>query len=370
MTVRARATAQTDALASLKMHPRRARCARFVLSSGDSRESNVPLLFRRPRSIALFASIAAILLSCGARQSQPLPPDCFAFAVFGDGPYHTWEVGRFGHLIEEVNRADLQWFLHVGDIFRYPCSDQHYMSELATMKAIRHPVVYTPGDNEWTDCHEQADGGYRPLERLARLRHLFFTHPRRSLGAHPMPLDPQSANPAFAEFVENARWVRGGFVFATVHMVGSSNALKPFPGRGPADDAEVARRTEAALAWMDEAFALAKEQGMSGVVLAMHGSPTPERIPRVREGYAEFIDRLEDHVKAFPGEVLLIHGDSHQQRVDHPLRDRTTGETLTNFTRLETFGSPDIGWVRVVVDSVAGRIVSYEPHLMSKWRLW
>jgi hypothetical protein len=41
-----------------------------------------------------------------------------------------------------------------------------------------------------------------------------------------------------------------------------------------------------------------------------------------------------------------------------------TREVLENFTRLETFGSPDIGWVRVVVDSVAGRVVEIEPRLM------
>jgi len=80
--------------------------------------------------------------------------------------------------------------------------------------------------------------------------------------------------------------------------------------------------------------------------------------------------RLEQVVKGFPGQVLLIHGDSHTQRVDHPLLDRQTGQPLPNFTRLETFGSPDIGWVRVVVDTVAGRIVQYEPRLMPQWRLW
>ncbi|MDH3199202.1 MAG: hypothetical protein OEO21_13280, partial [Candidatus Krumholzibacteria bacterium] len=291
----------------------------------------------RQHFIALVASIAAIMLSCGAREPSPLPPDCFAFGVFGDGPYRAWEMGRFLHVIDEVNHADLEWFLHVGDIFWYPCSDQHYMSELATMNAIQHPVVYTPGDNEWADCHDDMAGRYEPLERLARLRSLFFADPRRSLGTRTMPLEAQSENPAFAEFVENARWVRGGFVFATLHMVGSHNAGEPFPGRGAADDAEVVRRTDAALAWMDETFALAHAEGLSGVVLAIHGSPIPERVPHAREGYGAFIDRLEDLTKAFAGEVLLIHGDSHQQRVDHPLRDHATGETLANFTRLETY---------------------------------
>jgi len=317
-----------------------------------------------------FVAVIVAALCCTAAEPEPLPPNCFAFAVFGDGPYRSWEVGRFRHAIDEINRADVAWLLHIGDIFWYPCSDQHYISELATMNAVEHPVVYTPGDNEWADCHEDITGRYQPLERLAKLRALFFAEPWHSLGANPMPLESQSANPAFAEFVENARWIRGGFVFITVHMVGSHNAREDFPGRSAADDAEAARRTEAALAWMDEAFAIAREGKMSGVVIAMHGSAIPERIPRVREGYAEFIDALEDHTKAFDGEVLLIHGDSHEQRVDHPLRDRVTGDTLSNFTRLETYGSPDIGWVRVVVDTVAGRFVGYEPRLMGRWRLW
>ena len=38
-------------------------------------------------------------------------------------------------------------------------------------------------------------------------------------------------------------------------------------------------------------------------------------------------------------------------------------------TRLETFGSPDIGWVRVVVDSVSGEF-SFEPRIMRRWWLW
>jgi hypothetical protein len=273
-------------------------------------------------------------------------------------------------VIEEANRADLEWFLHVGDILWFPCSEGAYSEQREAMNRIRHPVVYTPGDNEWADCHEDIAGAFQPLDRLERIRATFFAHPGTSLGGRAMALESQSAEPAFREFVENARWVRGGFVFATIHMVGSGNASAPFAGRSPADDQEVARRTDAALAWLEEAFALARSEQLKGVVLAMHGDPGLERAPEARAGYVEFVGRLEELVKGFAGSVLLIHGDSHEQRVDHPLRDRETGDTLLHFTRLETYGSPDIGWVRVVVDSLAGQIVAYEPRLMPWWRLW
>lgn len=321
------------------------------------------------KSLRIAGVIVLVLaLACSIEPSPPLPPHSFAFAVFGDGPYRAWEVGRFRNLIKDVNRADLAWFLHVGDIFWYPCSDENYRRALDSMNAIHHPVVFTPGDNEWADCHEGIAGGHAPLERLAFLRKTFYTQPERSLGARTMALTSQSEDPAYAEFVENLRWVHGGFVFATVHMVGAENATLSFEGRTVADDEEVARRIDAGLAWMDETFAFADSSGLKGVVITMHGSPGLQYHPRPRVGYEAFLDLLETRVKAFKGPVLLIHGDGHTFRVDHPLRDRVTYETLPNFTRLETHGSPDIGWVRVVVDSISGEF-SFESRIMRRWWL-
>ena len=315
-------------------------------------------------------ALTVICVACGLPQPEPPPPGSFAFGVFGDGPYRSWELGRFRHVIEDANQADLQWFLHIGDILWFPCSDQAFASRLQALNSIRHPVVYTPGDNEWADCHEDIAGAFQPLERLRRLRTMFFANPGSSLGGRALRLESQSADSMFQEFVENARWRLGGFLFVTVHNVGSENASEPFTGRSAADDQEVARRTAAALAWMDDAFRIARSDGLKGLVLAFHADPGLEGGPQDRRGHEEFVDRLEELVKGFSGTVLAIHGDSHVQRVDQPLRDRDTGRPLPNFTRLETYGSPDIGWVRVVVDSVAGRIIAFEPRLMRAWWLW
>ena len=43
-------------------------------------------------------------------------------------------------------------------------------------------VVLTPGDNEWTDCHRVAAGEYQPLERLAKLREVFYPVPGMTIG--------------------------------------------------------------------------------------------------------------------------------------------------------------------------------------------
>lgn len=293
-----------------------------------------------------------------------MPPNQIAFGVFGDGPYDLWERGRWRRVLDDVSRADLEWWIHVGDLFWYPCSDAAYERRLRQLNAVPHPVLYTPGDNEWTDCHEARAGRYEPLDRLAKIRRTFFADPHRSLGDRALALESQADDPAFAEFRENVRWTRGGFVFATVHLVGSSNGLDLFTTRTPAHDAEVARRTQAAIAWLDETFAQAHAVSAKAVVVATHANIGLGA--ESRRGFDLFVERLKVNVAEFPGPVLWIHGDSHQQRVDQPLED-ASGRVYDNFTRLETFGSPDIGWVRVVVDTVAGRVTRYEPRRMRGW---
>lgn len=144
--------------------------------------------------------VAILTLSAVAGCSQPaphqVPAGSFAFAVFGDGPYTPQEQRRFSRVLEEVSRADVQWLLHVGDILWYPCSDAAFTNRLRDMNSIDHAVIYTPGDNEWTDCHQQRPGGYDPLDRLASLRRIFFSHPGRSLGRRPMALESQANDSA------------------------------------------------------------------------------------------------------------------------------------------------------------------------------
>jgi hypothetical protein len=293
-----------------------------------------------------------------------LPPNSFAFGVFGDGPYYVWEEGPFERLIADVNSADLAWFLHVGDILNGDCADAAYEKRLLQFNGIQHPVVYTPGDNEWTDCHTEG-GGYDPLDRLARLRQVYFGEPGQSLGGSRMNLTSQAADTAFTDFPEHGRWTYGGFVFATFHLVGSDNGLETFPGRTVDSDAEVERRTAAATAWLDATFTQAVAESASGVVLATHANVglAPQDS---RRGYYGFVQALERHVAAFRRPILLIHGDTHTYRVDHPMVG-PDGAPWEHVTRLETLGSPTIGWVRVVVDTVTGSFTDFEPRRMRGW---
>lgn len=333
----------------------------------------------------LLALGAGFVATSGPAPPAPTPPGAFAFAALGDAPYYPWEELQYRLVLQALDAHDLRWVLHVGDVFWRPCSDELYRRSLGRFNGLRHPVVYTPGDNEWTDCWEPGSGGFEPRARLGRLREIFFADPTRSLGGRRMPLVSQArsrggsepgtggeAPPEFPELVENARWRHEGMVFATVHLPGSRNALEPFPGRTPDDDAAAVRRTEGAAAWTQEAFGEAAATGASAVVLAFHASPgfgSPEDDP-YRRAYEPFLEVLEEEVERFGGPVLLIHGDDHVYTVDRPLVRRTTGEVLPNLTRLQVPGSPQVGWVRVVVTPGAEAPFAFEDHVVPRWKYW
>jgi hypothetical protein len=325
-----------------------------------------------------FVVLAGVAIAAGiwatrslpAPAPTPTPPGSFAFAALGDAPYNAAEERRFRVVLRDMDAHDLSWVLHVGDIFEKPCTDDHYRTALGRFNGLRHPVIYTPGDNEWTDCWLPTSGGFAPGERLASLRKIFFADPRRSLGGTRLPLETQSDRAEFAEFVENVRWSHAGITFATVHLIGSRNGLGSFPARTPADDREVQRRTMAAATWLRETFAVARTAQAPAVVLAFHGTLGFGQPIVARRFYEPFAAALEEEVERFGKPVLAVHGDFHEFIVDYPLVRQTTGQWLANFTRLQVPGSPDVGWVRVVVTPGAAQPFAFEPLIVSRWKVW
>src|SRR5262245_19880065 len=155
---------------------------------------------------AIAAAVLFIFATRGIPPPTPNPPGTWSFAVLGDAPYGPFEQLRHAQVLQALNQHDLSFVIHVGDIFWRPCSDQHYNQALGWYNGLRHPVVYTPGDNEWIDCWQPGSGAFVPRERLGSLRQIFYSHPGRSLGAETIPLKSQGGHEPYAEFVENARW--------------------------------------------------------------------------------------------------------------------------------------------------------------------
>jgi hypothetical protein len=304
----------------------------------------------------LLALLLAVFLTRGLDPPTANPPGGFSFAVMGDAPYDWFEELRFRLVLEDLNAHDLTSVISIGDIFWRPCSDEMYRRTREQFNGLRHPVVYTPGDNEWFDCWERGSGGFVPQERLARLREIFFYPPAQSLGGKRITLVSQP------EFVENVRWTDNGIVFATVHLIGSANGMRPFPARTAADDTAARRRTEAAATWARETFSAAKAFNASAVVIALHGNPFDDEA-KDREPFQPFLVTLQQEVEQFQRPVLVAHGDQHRFTLDQPLK-------LANLTRLEVPGSPDVGWVRVTVTPSAPSLFAFENNVIPRWKYW
>lgn len=301
-------------------------------------------------------AVLCLALALLALPSQAQTPARFTFAIVGDAPYNALEEFLFTQELKEIDREDLAFVVHVGDIKSggSPCSDALFAKRLQQFQSVRHPFIYVPGDNEWTDCWRS---GADPLERLAKLRELFYPDDN-SLGESKLNLERQSADPRFAEYRENVRWRFGPALFIGLNIPGSNNNF----GRTPRMDAEYARRSAADAAWLAQGFELAKRNGDAAVFIVTQADPYFERASRhpasASDGYAQFRQALLAHTLAFGKPVILIHGDTHRFRVDHPLVDPATHRPVGNFTRIESFGSPFVDWIRVSVDPANPRLLA------------
>ena len=174
-------------------------------------------------------------------------------AVIGDVPYGEDQEARFGELVDAINRdPHVELAAHLGDIKSgsTTCTDERFAAIADHFADFKDPLVYTPGDNEWTDCHRVNNGSFNPLERLAAIRSRFFAQPGETLGRHPADVEFQPS------LVENVRWVDADVAFATLHVIGSNNGLAPWSGIGftaptPEQAAEVDARIQAAVSWVD-----------------------------------------------------------------------------------------------------------------------
>ena len=305
----------------------------------------------------LLASLLIAFFSFQNEASQAEESACsgsggsFSFVAFGDMPYRLPEDdARFRQLIQAINGRAPAFSVHVGDIKSggTPCSDASFLRIKAHFDAVDGPLIYTPGDNEWTDCHRKRAGPMDPLERLGALRSLFFASDL-SLGKHPIVLESQPSAGGPPLYVENRRWQHGGVHFVTAHVIGSNNNRDR---RRPSAMAEFKARDAATAEWIGEGFEQAIEQLAKALVLIIHADPFEggdgESFLPKRSGFRRTLDVIGAQSLAFGQPVLLIHGDFHTYKIDKPFRD-LDGDVIQTITRLEVPGSKTIKAVEVTV---------------------
>jgi hypothetical protein len=315
--------------------------------------------------LALLAAAAPAATAAGRHEpGHNHEHGSFAYAVYGDAPYGTTptdtsETDATPAFIRTVN-ADraVSTVVHVGDIHsgsQY-CTQAYDQQIAGLWAAFADPMVYTPGDNEWTDCHKKKQGGGaynpatgqidyvtdangnpvdyaggNPVDNLALVRSIFFPRPGATLGSGRLRVLSQAqvdnqAHPTDGQYVENVIWQRDGVLFASVNVPGgSNNDADPWygaPAASPQQTTEAANRTGAALRWIDRAFATAGRTHARSVVVVSQADmwDLDGKEASHLANFEPLVGSLARHTKAYGKLVLLLNGDSHVYRSDNPLK--------------------------------------------------
>lgn len=142
---------------------------------------------------ALVSTLAAIVpaAAVAAPTSSIHANSRFTFALLGDTPYGDAQRASFPNLVSAIN-ADprVRLVLHAGDVKSgsSTCDDARFADLRQLYDTFEDPFVLTPGDNDWTDCHRTAAGGYLPTERLDAVRRVFFPQAGLTIGGRPAPV--------------------------------------------------------------------------------------------------------------------------------------------------------------------------------------
>ena len=118
------------------------------------------------KTIKTTTAAAVLALSLVASQPAHAANDtsgsqAFTFGVIGDIPYGAAEIAKFPARIQDINAdSALKFVTHVGDIKNGSsvCSDEYFQNIRTQFDTFEHPLVFTPGDNEWVDCHRTNNG--------------------------------------------------------------------------------------------------------------------------------------------------------------------------------------------------------------------
>lgn len=306
------------------------------------------------------------------------------YAVIGDTPYGTPQVENFPNDVAEIDAdPDVSLVMHLGDIKNgsSQCSTAYFESIRSEFDRFADPLVYTPGDNEWTDCHRANNGSYWPAgpvlngdsrpARLAEIHRIFFDQPGWTLGENSRQVETQGG-----EYVENVLWNQSRTEFGVVDVPGSNNDWLPWfeQPRTSSQIAEVEGRTAADLKWIDRIFARAAKADAKAVVIGIQADMWDPAIvgdPAAYDHFTPIVQELASQALEFGGPVLLLNGDSHQFVDDHPLADPSRpenrsiygiDEAVPNLRRITVNGSttPCHEWLKLTVSPSTNHPFSYK----------
>lgn len=300
-----------------------------------------------PRTLCAALGIA-FALGCGAQSVAYAAPIRYSFAVLAGTMQSPADEAPTQRLIDAIGRErDLSFIVYDGNL-RGPketCHDSLFERRQALLEAARPPLIFIPGQYDWTDCGTPEAGGFDPVERLDQLRQTIFAD-ATSMGQNPIPLTRESEVSRFRQYRENVRWQLGDTVFIGLNVPGTNNHYLTAGGR----NGEFEDRVIANAFWLEHAAEYARRREARAIVIFIQADPDPERYERPdrfawlrfarhsrRDGFLELKRSLVKVAQMFRGPVLLIHCDDERAAggfvIDQPLRN-DKGEVMTNLTRI------------------------------------
>jgi hypothetical protein len=332
--------------------------------------------------VALLALAATVWVAIAQAAGPATPgngrgPETYSIGLFGDMPYNALGKQQYPALLADINASTVAFSAFDGDLKSGgdgACTDALYTTSIANFNSLERPLVWVPGDNDWTDCwgrYGPGTGGFDPIERLNHERELFASTDQ-SLGQKTLTLTRQTPS-----YPENWRFAYGPVVYIGLNVQGSNDNY-PYPGvdgetRSQAEidrqRAEEVARKAADISWLNAGFDYAKQIGAKGVMVIWQADPNFNNEnhladTRSYDAYADYVSALRNDTLGFSGQVALVHGDSHYFKLDKPLNG-PSGGVLANFTRVETFGARNTHWVSATIDPNDPNLFVFEPRIVA-----
>jgi hypothetical protein len=269
----------------------------------------------RMRRLGLALAVGALVGLAHAHAAHAAPAHArageYQFGVIG----HSVRNGGDAQLRRALNeRSDAaQAFVVVTGIkgAAEPCSDKVYTERRDLLDDAASPVIAALAASDWSECRNSA-GRSAAIERLNRLRELYFSD-ASSLGTRKLAVTRLSSTPKFRSYAENAHWVVGKVLYATVNLPANNNHYRAEAGR----NSEYEDRLVANRFWLNRLFALARRDKLDAVVLFSEGDVKAQdqptglkallaRASERQDGFAEPRRQIAALAQKFKGSVLLV----------------------------------------------------------------
>jgi hypothetical protein len=91
-------------------------------------------------------------------------------------PYNALGKTQYPALLADINRSHVAFSVFDGDLKAGgdgPCSDSLYTTALDNFNTLDRPLIFVPGDNDWTDW------GTSPAPKPLRAQHALGERPHR-----------------------------------------------------------------------------------------------------------------------------------------------------------------------------------------------